>query len=1423
MLVRTITLVILAAASLGVSAQNQNDRWLFGEFGGIDFTTTPPGFTNLPIGSGVFAPEVSATYCDPTTGAIRLFSNGWDVVGPDGIDLPGIGPLLGSRTATQGVFVPLPGNTNIIYLFLVDGFAGSGTDADGYGGLSYSIIDLTLNAGQGGYVTTDVPLLTPTTEKVTVVKGCTGEDHWIVCHAWNSNAFYSYHLTADGLDPVPVISNVGVVHQSSGGPTPTFETIGQMKGSRDHSKLALVVGRGLQRVELFDFDNSTGVVGPLIFSDGNFAQLNGDQSLYGVEFSPDGSKLYTSVETQQTPFIYQYDISSGAQATIAASRTLIFNQPNALVYGGLQLGPDGRIYVAKFGNTLDVIVNPNAAGAACGYTEDAMPLNPFATCVLGLPQLLDLDIPVPETATFTYDECGVSTTVSFIDGPWPLPITSFQWDFDDPASGAANTSALRDAQHTFSAPGSYDVELVVFYGCTSDTLTQTVTVGDGLPVIPPIPTTSVCVGGTVTITAEPQGATSLLWTTGATTPSITVDQPGSYILTATNACGSINALATVLQGGAQVPPLPVLQFICLGDSVTLNAEAPDADSYLWNTGETTPSITVSDIGIYGVTVTNACGIITLQTTVTGIEPDPVIIGEAEASFCPGDQLELAPTFFSAESIIWSTGETTPTIIVDVPGVYTVTISNDCGEASQSFTITDNGSVPVIAPFPFLGVCDGQTTTVTADVGSDAEVVWSTGETTPTITVSNPGSYTVTATNACGTSSATALVEPLDGPPTLEPLTDVELCQGESTTLSAVFSDGTVIWNTGANTPDITVNAPGLYTVTATNACGSTTASALVSIGGASPSLESLSDVVLCPGESTVLSAVASGDATLLWSTGETSSSITVNAPGVYTVTTTNACGSASASAEVLIDGAPPTVEPLADVVLCQGESTTLSAVVSDGSVLWSTGATASEITVSEAGLYTVTVTNACGSATASALVIDGGTVPALEPLSDVALCQGESTTLSAVVNGASTLLWNTGAATLAITVNVPGVYTVTATNTCGSISSSAVITDAGTAPVVGDLADVVICPTASATLSPVISSGSVLWNTGAVTPQITVSIPGTYTVTATNACGSASASATVTVEGELPTVEPLTDLVLCPGESTTLTAVVGGDGNVTWNTGATSPTITVDTAGSYVVTVTNSCGTAEAAAQVTFGPATPVISPLPDLALCAGRSVQIAPLVAGEGTYAWSTGATTTSIVVAAAGTVELSVTNACGADVEQFTIVDGGDLPVLLTLSGDTASCPGVPIDLWALFNGAAALRWSTGDSTERITVSEPGLYRVEATNACGTVAEEITVLASACPIDPVEVYLPNAFTPDGDGVNDVFGVITEDTLEAFELLIFNRWGERIWSANDQRSMWDGTYSGDRCPDGVYATLLRYRGEGDTSVLRRGHVTLLR
>ncbi|MGV3636103.1 MAG: gliding motility-associated C-terminal domain-containing protein, partial [Flavobacteriales bacterium] len=89
--------------------------------------------------------------------------------------------------------------------------------------------------------------------------------------------------------------------------------------------------------------------------------------------------------------------------------------------------------------------------------------------------------------------------------------------------------------------------------------------------------------------------------------------------------------------------------------------------------------------------------------------------------------------------------------------------------------------------------------------------------------------------------------------------------------------------------------------------------------------------------------------------------------------------------------------------------------------------------------------------------------------------------------------------------------------------------------------------------------------------------------------------------------------------------------------------------------------------------------------------------------------------------------------------------------------------------------------------------------------------------------VYLPNSFTPNGDGVNDVFGARTEGSVAGFELQVFNRWGERIWSTEDPGSAWDGAYEGQLSPDGVYPTLLRYRADGGERVSRLGHVVLLR
>src|SRR5882672_8892581 len=165
---------------------------------------------------------------------------------------------------------------------------------------------------------------------------------------------------------IPVISHVGSYEPN----TPEIgAAIGQMKISPDGSKLALVYSNTSPSVaELYDFNNSTGVVS-------NVLNLSTDGGEYGVEFSPDNSKLYISIINSRK--VFQYDLLAGNDSAIVDSKTLV-SDTSAWPLAGMQLGPDGKIYIAGNYDHLDVINDPDMAGVSCNYLHDAISLGHVA-------------------------------------------------------------------------------------------------------------------------------------------------------------------------------------------------------------------------------------------------------------------------------------------------------------------------------------------------------------------------------------------------------------------------------------------------------------------------------------------------------------------------------------------------------------------------------------------------------------------------------------------------------------------------------------------------------------------------------------------------------------------------------------------------------------------------------------------------------------------------------------------------------------------------------------------------------------------------------------------------------------------------------------------------------------------------------------
>lgn len=364
--------------------------------------------------------------------------------------------------------------------------------------------------------------------------------------------------------------------------------------------------------------------------------------------------------------------------------------------------------------------------------------------------------------------------------------------------------------------------------------------------------------------------------------------------------------------------------------------------------------------------------------------------------------------------------------------------------------------------------------------------------------------TLQAENCNGLVSDELLVEVItESIPVISPEEPLSLCPGETLNLST-SGDGVFTWDHGDIGPNIIVTEPGVYTVTLVSECGTASDSVFVE-ESLSPSIDLLpgNEVGICAGGSVELTVENDGD--IEWSTGAETSSITVDEAGTYSVSLTNSCGTAEETIEVSLLPAPElTIVSDSEVLLCEGASTTLIAD-GQGEFAWITGETTSEITVDETGLYTVTLSNDCGSESADILVEDGGSLPEAEisVIGNLEICVGESTLL--VGSGSGDLSWSNGSVDSELEVFQPGTYTLTATNNCGNDEASVTITQTAQATVLITTGDSAAICTDEAVQLTASSNLPVTWSTGATGNSIEVNTPGLYYAWVQNNCDADTA------------------------------------------------------------------------------------------------------------------------------------------------------------------------------------------------------------------------------------------------------------------------------------------------------------------------------
>ncbi|MDB2573002.1 hypothetical protein N9X81_04685, partial [Schleiferiaceae bacterium] len=883
---------------------------------------------------------------------------------------------------------------------------------------------------------------------------------------------------------------------------------------------------------------------------------------------------------------------------------------------------------------------------------------------------------------------------------------------------------------------------------------------------------------------------SLVHSSTATNPTFTMSTAGTYTVKLT--ASSSDAVTTTKATGLVVEATPTPSItasgatsFCQGGNVTLTGSA-GYQSYSWNTGQTTSSISVASASSYTLTVgtVNGCsGSTSVNVVVNPLPVATVSTSSGAFDFCEGSSLTLeAPV--GASGYQWYkdgtaiSGAVSSTLSASGSGSYAVevTSSDGCSALSASQTVVKNlNPTASISNATALSFCDGGSVVLSAPSGMS--YAWSTGATTQTVTQSSSGQVglTITDANGCASAASPVTVNVYSVPAlTVTSASTTSICQGESVTLQAGGGFSSYAWSNGATNQNLIATTAGSYSVTGTTSdgCTATSAAQAVTVNTVpTVTITNAGSSVLCSGGSATLSA-PSGMSSYLWSDGSTTQSITTSTSGNYTVTVTNAGGcSATSSAAAITTSSitTPSISSSGSTTLCSGSNVTLSVPTGYSSYLWSNGATTSATSVSASGSYSVMLTNADGcSTTTSAAAVTVNTPPtaSITSTGTGAICAGSSETLSAT-SGMSSYQWYangtaiTGATSATYTATASGNYSVSVVdaNGCSDISTNYAITNA--APPVATITNAgssVLCSGGSATLSAPSGMSSYLWSDGSTTQSITTSTSGNYTVTVTNAggCSATSTAAAITTSSiTTPSISSSGSTTLCSGSNVTL-SVPTGYSSYLWSNGATTSATSVSASGNYSVTLTNAdgCSTTTTATSVTVNtPPTASITSTGTGAICSGGSETLSGPT-GMTSYQWYlggnaiSGATSASLTATAAGTYSLSVVdgNGCGATSPLYTITTVANPVATIVNSGSALLCSGASTTLTAPA-GMSGYTWSTGDTTQSIVVSSAGSYTVTVVNSSGCSATSAATVISASQIvaPTISVSGPLAFCAGG------------------------------------------------------------------------------
>jgi len=1151
----------------------------------------------------------------------------------------------------------------------------------------------------------------------------------------------------------------------------------------------------------------------LLWSSGNITPYD-QWETYTVTFTPTQNFTYCmfqvhSLGCSSQPYILVDNIGSVVPSNVTATPQLVNNDSCAGQSTGKAVvhtaGPNPPFtYQWSSPNGSDSTLSNAAAGTYTVTVTDSHTCTATATVTISQPLAITL------TPDIIQPGCSGSTGsayMSYAGGTQPF---SFIW---------SNGPTTQNDPNLFA--GTYNLTATDANGCTAN---------GNIAIVNPAPmsitaniTNATCAGSNGSIATTVGGGNApytYLWSTAPaqTTATATGIPAGVYTVTVTDAG---HCTATAIFTISQPPPgmnvsLAVTEVLCFGQGTgAINSTASGGSppyTYAWSNGNSSPGINNLNAGPYSVTVNDqsGCGYV-LDTLVT--QPDSALIAtitETDVK-CFGQNTGVATVEAAggtrAYSYNWSSTPPQTTLTADnLPaGTYNVTVT-DANQCIFTATTTVNQAPALQVSETHVNVlCYGASTGSANAIVSGGNppytYLWNTTPPATGDTITNVPAATylvgVSDANQCTASTSSVITQPDSALQVTDTLIQ-PICFGQTPATAAAYAAGgtrgyTYSWNTTpVQTTPVISNVPaGTYTVVVTDANGCTVTDSITANAPTALVLNPVVVNILCFGDNTgSITANASGSYggySYTWSTApvqDSSTAIKLIA-GSYNLTVTDIAGCTATSTNAVTQPAAPlSLSTTQTDILCYGASTGVATVAATGGTTaynyaWNTTPQQTTASISNlvAGGYAVTVTdaNSCTQTASVTLTQPPAPLQATPTITDIQ-CNGDNNgKIDVAVTGgttAYTYTWNAGGSTSADISNASaGTYSITITdaNNCTLALNNLVITEP-TALALTTLVTNVSCPhhgdgQIDASVSGATPPYTYTWNNGETTATDTLLNGGAYSllVTDNNGC---TITANNLLVAELPGV-------------------------------------------SLQATVTNI-----------------VCFPLKDGAINISAVSSFMPLQ-----YKWNNGSVSPNLTDIDTGLYSVTVTDAhnCIAD----TILHvGNDSAFTMAATPDTITInlgQSVNINLTAFGGTFNTIEWSPTDGLPCSDCQNPIAspissitYYVATTDLRGCTANaQVQVIV----IPTYDIFVPNAFTPNGDGRNDYFEVFgNKEAWKYFTVEVFDRWGERVYESNDMNFAWDGEFKGRPAPMGVYVYEIHLVFlDNHTEKMFKGSVTLIR